>query len=223
MRRPAAFSPVWWQQWGLTAMLVFLVLALFVGAPLRTELGQLPFDLFFSLVLASGVIAFSRRRWLAGAVAVSGVIWLALRWSRYGSDQGVDGSGEAWLSLLTMLILTGLVLEHVFREGPITADRVRGAVAAYLLLGLVWTFGYILVDRFSPGAIQASGGSTLKNNAHFAYFSFVTLTTLGYGDTVPVLPVARSLAIAEALVGQLYPAILIARLVSLQISAREGR
>ena len=168
------------------------------------------------------MIAFSRRRWLAGAVAVSGVIWLALRWSRYGSDQGVDCAGEAWLSLLTLLILTGLVLEHVFREGPITADRVRGAVAAYLLLGLVWTFGYILVERFSPGAIQAGGGSP-KNSAHFAYFSFVTLTTLGYGDTVPVHPVARSLAIAEALVGQLYPAILIARLVSLQISAREGR
>ena len=55
------------------------------------------------------------------------------------------------------------------------------------------------------------------------YFSFVTLTTLGYGDTVPVHPVARSLAIAEALVGQLYPAILIGRLVSLQISARDGR
>jgi Ion channel len=201
VRRPAAFSPVWWQQWGLAAMLAFLVLALFVGAPLRTELGQLPFDLFFSLVLASGVIAFSRRRWLAGAVAVSGVIWLALRWSRYRSDQAVDGAGETWLSLLTLLILTGLVLEHVFREGPITADRVRGAVAA----------------------IQTSGGSPLKNNAHFAYFSFVTLTTLGYGDTVPILPVARALAIAEALVGQLYPAILIARLVSLQISAREGR
>ena len=49
MRRPAAFSPVWWQEWGLTAMLVFLVLALFVAAPLRTILGQLPFDLFFSL------------------------------------------------------------------------------------------------------------------------------------------------------------------------------
>ena len=69
-------------------MLGFLVLALFVGAPLRTVLGQLPFDLFFSLVLVSGVIAFSRRRWLAGAVAVSGVIWLALRWSQYRSDQG---------------------------------------------------------------------------------------------------------------------------------------
>ena len=150
------------------------------------------------------------------------MIWLALRWSRYRSDQGVHGAGETWLSLLTLLILTGLVLEHVFRDGPITADRVRGAVVAYLLVGLVWTFGYILVDHFSPGAIQA-GGSTLKNSTHFAYFSFVTLTTLGYGDTVPVHPVARAFAIAEALVGQLYPAILIGRLVSLQTSAREGR
>lgn len=203
-------------------MLVFLVLALFVAAPLRTLLGQLPFDLLFSLVLVSGVIAFSRRRWLAGAVAVCGVIWLALRWSRSASDQGVEVEGEAWLSLLTLLILTGLVLEHVFREGPITADRVRGAVTAYLLLGLAWTFGYILVEHFSPGSIQASGTAP-TNNAHFAYFSFATLTTLGYGDTVPVHPVARALAIAEALVGQLYPPILIGRLVSLQISARVGR
>jgi hypothetical protein len=201
-------------------MLVFLVLALFVAAPLDAVLGQLPFDVFFSLVLVSGVVAFSRRRWLAGAVAISGVVGLALRWVRYGSDQRLAGTWETWTSLLTMIILTGLVLEHVFREGPITGDRVRGAIAAYLLLGLIWTFAYVLVERFSPGAIQASGGSASNNNAHFAYYSFVTLTTLGYGDIVPVHPLARALALGEALVGQLYPAILIGRLVSLQISSR---
>jgi hypothetical protein len=204
-------------------MLAFLVLALFVAAPLDAVLGQLPFDLFFSLVLGSGVVAFSRRRWLAGAVALCGVGGLALRWARYGSGERLAGTWETWLSMLTMLILTGLVLEHVFREGPITGDRVRGAIAAYLLLGLVWTFAYVLIERFSPGAIRATEGAASNNNAHFAYYSFVTLTTLGYGDIVPVHPLARSLAIGEALVGQLYPAILIARLVSLQISSKEGR
>jgi hypothetical protein len=222
VRRPAAFSPVWWQERGLTAMLAFLVLALFIGAPLSHVLGQLPFDIFFSLLLVSGVVAFSRRRWLAGAVALSGVFGLALRWARFESGREVANAGETWLSLLTMLILTGLVLEHVFREGSITGDRIRGAIAAYLLLGLVWTFAYILVEHFSPGAIQSSGAAS-KDNAHFAYFSFVTLTTLGYGDIVPVHPLARTLAIGEALVGQLYLAILIGRLISLQIAARDQR
>ncbi len=126
------------------------------------------------------------------------------------------------LSMLLVAILTGLVLEHVFREGAITGDRIRGAVAAYLLLGLVWAFAYALVDRAFPGAIDLKNAVVLAQHKMqtFAYFSFVTLTTVGYGDITPVHPVARVLAAGEALVGQLYPAVLIGRLVSLQITAR---
>lgn len=224
MRRPAAFSQDWWQERGLTAMLVSLILALFVGAPLMAmaSVGPLPFDIFFTTLLLSGVIAFSRRRWLAIAISVIGFVVLVLRWGGYGAAEQRLALWDNVLSLLMLAILTGLVLEHVFRAGPITADRIRGAIAAYLLLGLVWAFAYALVDRFAPGGINMERAffSVHHKMQSFAYFSFVTLTTVGYGDITPVHPFARVLAVGEALVGQLYPAILIGRLVSLQITSR---
>ncbi len=224
MRRPAAFSSVWWQERGLTAMLVSMILALFVGGPLMAiaSVGPLPFDIFFTALLLSGVVAFSHRRWLAIAISVIGFVVLVLRWTSYGQGHGDLALWDNLLSMLTLAILTGLVLEHVFRAGPITGDRIRGAVAAYLLLGLVWAFAYALVERAFPGGMKMERAfrSVHHEMQSLAYFSFVTLTTLGYGDITPVHPAARMLAVAEALVGQLYPAILIGRLVSLEISAR---
>jgi voltage-gated potassium channel Kch len=126
------------------------------------------------------------------------------------------------LSLLAVLILTALVLTQVFRKGRITLHRVQGAVAAYLLLGFAWAIAYEFSLLLDPGAIRfpdASGVGFLLV-PRLLYFSFVTLTTVGYGDIVPVHPAVRSLAVTEALIGQLYPAVLIARLVSLEIVSR---
>jgi hypothetical protein len=205
-------------------MLVSLILALFVGGPLMAiaSVGPLPFDVFFTGLLLSGIVAFSRRRWLAIAISVIGFVVLTLRWTSYGLADGRLALWDNILSMLMLAILAGLVLEHVFRAGPITGDRIRGAIAAYLLLGLVWAFAYALVERAFPGGMKMERAfvSLHHQMQSFAYFSFVTLTTLGYGDITPVHPAARMLAVGEALVGQLYPAILIGRLVSLQISSR---
>jgi hypothetical protein len=219
MRRPAAFSAVWWQERGLTAMLVSMVVAIFVAGPLAASslTGQVLFDGCFAVLLVSGIVAFSRRRVIVAGVAAATVITLYLRWS----EGGEVTVGNDVLSLVTVVALTALVLEHVFRSGPITADRIRGAVLAYLLIGLVWTFAYQLTHKLSPGSFRFPDDGKAQDFMHgLGYFSFVTLTTLGYGDITPVHPFARSLAVAEALIGQLYPAILIGRLVSLQISSR---
>lgn len=219
MKPPAAFSPTWWEERGLTAMLISLVLAVFVASPLaatRTT-GKVLFDISFAALLVSGIVAFSRHRLLAIGVAAGTLATLTLRWS----GQGPVSVGADFLAMLTLATLTGLVLEHVFRSGPITGDRIRGAVLAYLLLGLVWAFAFDLSERLVPGSFRfaEAGGPSGFVMHGLGYFSFVTLTTVGYGDVTPLHPVARSLAIAEALIGQLYPAILIGRLVSLQISS----
>jgi voltage-gated potassium channel Kch len=96
----------------------------------------------------------------------------------------------------------------------VNVHRIQGAVAAYLLLGLSWALAYELV-ALRVGQAFSGAGLGAAERTSFIYFSFVTLTTVGYGDITPVHPVARSLAVAEALTGQLYPAILLARLVSL--------
>src|SRR5262249_16431504 len=106
--------------------------------------------------------------------------------------------------------------------GPITMHRARGAIAVYLLLGLIWAFGYRLVDIHIPGALHFNTLPTAHEGpmARYVYFSLVTLTSLGYGDIIPVHPLARSLAVCEGVVGQLYPAILIAGLVGMAWPSR---
>ncbi len=227
MRRPAAFSLAWWQEWGLTAMLVLLCLAIFVALPLEalrlvspTVAGGV-----LTLLLVSGVIAMTGR---GRATAVVGVVALSsfvARWITLIHPGPVVAIWDLALAILAISLLTGFVLRHVFREGPITADRIRGSILAYLLLGILWGLAYQLIDLCVPGAFRfpethVSGPGRL--NQSLVYFSYVTLTTVGYGDITPLYPVARTLAAAEALVGQLYPAILIGRLVSLQIASRSG-
>jgi len=103
---------------------------------------------------------------------------------------------------------------------------IRGAVAAYLLLGLTFAFAYEMITLKWPDAFTFANARPTMPDAlisHFVYFSFVTLTTLGYGDVTPNHPIARSLVTVEALIGQLFPAILLARLVSLELLHEERR
>jgi ion channel len=96
----------------------------------------------------------------------------------------------------------------------------------YMLIGLTWAGMYEIIHGVWPGAFRFSEPVPERRidlATSLAYFSFVTLTTMGYGDITPLHPVARSAAILEALVGQLFPAILIARLVSMELAARERR
>jgi hypothetical protein len=100
-----------------------------------------------------------------------------------------------------------------------------GSVAAYLLLGLIWSMAYHLIAICIPEAFFVQGpfaSSDLETlESHLFYFSFVTLTTLGYGDIVAVHPVARMLVILEGVTGQLFPVILISRLVSLHVQSKQ--
>jgi hypothetical protein len=100
-----------------------------------------------------------------------------------------------------------------------------GAVAAYLLIGMIWSVAYYLVALWIPGAFSIQGPFASSDSeslqSQLFYFSFVTLTTLGYGDIVAVHPIVRMLVILEGVVGQLFPAILIARLVSLQVQSKK--
>ena len=112
----------------------------------------------------------------------------------------------------------------MFGPGKVTHHRVIGAVFLYLDIGLVFVALFGFVALLVPNAFNNLG--TLRGNFAIAgnliYFSFVTLTTTGYGDIVPVDPYARGLANVEAIIGQIYPAILLARLVTLEL-VQEGK
>jgi Ion channel len=126
-----------------------------------------------------------------------------------------------WVNAIgTLLSISGLswvVVQMVFSPGPIDRHRIVGAVVLYLNLALAFDALFRLVAGISPGAFTglAPGLNMAELSGDLLYFSMTTLTTVGYGDIAPVHPVARSLANMEGLFGQLYPAIILARIMTL--------
>ena len=113
------------------------------------------------------------------------------------------------------IFLIYLIARYVFEQGHVTKDRLFGAASIYLLIGLFYTHVYLLLERVNPGSFSVGGdalGSTALEFRDFLYFSYATLTTLGYGDIAPITAYARSFALLEAILGVLTIGILIARL-----------
>jgi hypothetical protein len=210
---------------GLSAMLVLLVILIFVVQPLGEigVAGRAVTTLVFSLMLISSVWAVAGTRRSAVVVGVVVTATLLVRWLRLWLGSGSLVFPSALVSLVFCVVVALVVLAQVFRAGRITVHHVQGAVAAYLLLGMAWAFAYELVVFEWPAAfvMPAVDATTSRELiSHFVYFSFVTLTTVGYGDVTAIHPFARSLVTIEALVGQLFPAILLARLVSMELLHR---
>jgi hypothetical protein len=121
---------------------------------------------------------------------------------------------------MTYAIFYGFTISHVLRyvlmPGEVTADKIYGAIAGYILTGLLWTSLYLFLDIWRPGSFKGvQDSASLLAFPDLLYFSLTTLTTTGYGDIAPVTTHARSLAILEQLAGTFYIAILIARLTGL--------
>lgn len=225
MRHPLreALQRFWAADHGLSVFLALLVVVTLVlpAFGLVGALGGIARDLAFSALLVAGALSLPERRWLRRLVPPVAVLVLLVRWA-YVAGTTADLTVWRELSTLVMLILFAwVVTAQVYRRGPVTVHRIQGAVAVYLLLGLVWASAYELVHHLHPEAFAGSLGAASPQT--WIYFSFVTLTTTGYGDIAPVHPVARSLAVAEALTGQLYLAVTLARLVALHVGARDRR
>jgi len=213
----------WSQEHSLTALLVILIIRLFVLVPTRGGgfFITVTSDMIFYLILLAGLFTMAPNKpmlVLFSACLIIGIIahsaWLLLDLPSLAGWDFVFTT----LAVLGMLIVT---LRMVYMDGPVTAHRIRGAIAGYLLLGTLFAKTYALINHIVPGAfnipamlIQYYG----ESGEAFYYFSIVTLTTVGFGDVTAVAPLARSFVMAEALIGQLYPAILIARLVSLAVA-----
>ena len=209
----------------LSFFLAFLVLVTLVVPMIGlSRPGRIAIDLTFALMLLSGAIATVHKRLLMYLI-------IALTILEFTADMVVEfdpsfsfRGGDTALKVVGMVILVVMTLKQTFLPGPVTVHRVMGGVAAYLLIGVTWAFAYKLLMEMIPDAIHfqtpLAPGVPTGEPARLIYFSFETLTTLAYGDAYQVHRIARSLAISEALIGQLYPVILIATLVGMALQER---
>ena len=179
-------------------------------------------QVLFTLLLLSGLYAVSDgKRVLVVAAGFAGPALVFAWMGRFTANTALDGVGA--LLLAGFLVFTATqILKYIVRARRVTSELVFGAVCVYLMMGIVGALLFAVLDLWSPGslALPAGAGSGVGDATQFsavAYYSFVTLTTLGYGDITPVSRLARSLSTMEAVTGQLYLAVLVARMVGLQI------
>jgi hypothetical protein len=122
---------------------------------------------------------------------------------------------------LFLISVTYVLIQAVFRPGAVTLHRIRGSIAIYLNIALLFAFIYVNLIVHMANAFSTTSPLEERRFGEMLYFSLTTLTTTGYGDIVPVNPLARSLANLEAIIGQLFPATLIAALIGLHLSDRQ--
>jgi len=204
----------------LVALLAMLAVYPFLGEHVgaRWILDLVTLGVF---VASTTAIAGSRWRrvvlWSIGvpAVAISAVNRsFALAWV----DPFAYSARTLFFGFLIVVIFT-----DILRRREVTMDAVLGACNVYILLGITWGSLYALLHWFSPGAFSTSISGQPLNEFDLVYFSLIDLTSIGFGDIVPASPQARGLAAVQGLVGQLYLAIIIARLVGLDIASRINR
>ena len=128
------------------------------------------------------------------------------------------------VALLFYLFTTMLAFEALFTGEQIDLNMIMGSICVYILVGICWSIFYFFESVIHPGAFNGIDVEIGKSRfTDLLYYSYVTLSTLGYGDITPVTPIARTLAFLEALFGQFYIAILVASFVGLQISVRRSK
>jgi hypothetical protein len=201
----------------MLGLLVLLVVLVFVvpALPFEDNILQVAIDVTMTLVLLIGILAVAEHRGIALVLVALSLVAIAVRWAGMFMPAGLLHAARELSSLLAMLVLAVAVGISVFGRGMPAVDRILGAVVLYLLIGLEWAIAYAVVNGLVPDAFTGGAGMASFDMRHWVYFSFVTLTTVGYGDITPLARAAQSMAILEALVGQLYPAVILARLVSL--------
>jgi voltage-gated potassium channel len=212
---------------GRHAILLASLVVLIVALPIFRSVsgGAIRFSILLSLVLTAAVYVNGRRRWtLVAAIAVGGGAIAAVAFGEAtGSIAARILSGSLGLGLLSFT--TVLMLNTLVRAERVSLDTIVGGICVYLMIGLCFAMGYTLALIMDPSALMwggvALGDGTADASARSAkvlYFSFVTLTTLGFGDITPSGELTEMMVTAEAIIGQLYVAIFIARLMALYIA-----
>src|SRR5216110_2411105 len=203
-----------------TVQLLIALGLFFIWAPFVEEIkgGDLIISGLFSLVLLAGVLAVAERKRVLVIALVLAIPAVGGRWINHFRPDLVPPAVFLVGGLILIIFVVGHLLRFVLRAPVVTTDVLCASISAYLMLGLMWTMAYWLVDQLTPGgafSFNTNAGTRSMNGFNGFYFSFVTLSTVGYGDITPVSRIARWLAAMEAMTGLLYVAVLIARLVSL--------
>ncbi len=205
------------------ALLVFS-LALIVLSPVITgSASAYLIELIFDGILIAGVYSVGpgKHRW---PFLVLTVATLSIRWGEHLSGAPQLDVGALSITVLWLIYADAIIIGHLFKRRDVTVDTILGAMVAYLLVAVAFTLVFELIEIQRPGSFSGLADGPALNRQELTgsmmYLSLVCITTMGFGDIVPVSDLARPLTVLEGVFGQLYLAVMIARLVGLHIAGR---
>ena len=209
---------LWNKESGLSGMLLLLFSMHFILIPLFGSYSSIMvvLNIFWMLFIVAGIISLSKSKKQAIQISIIPFLFIVFGWINVFDSSPFLVIVDIVLTICTFCLLIWLVMLKVFEPGPITGYRVAGSIVVYMILAHLWSVIYLFLYQHIPGSFSLTlppfESNTLQ--ANFLYFSYITITTTGFGEIVPLHPFARSLVQVEAIIGVLYPVILIGRLVS---------
>src|SRR5437762_7008185 len=187
-----------------TVQLLIALALFFIWAPFVEEIegGELIVSGLFSLVLLAGVLTVADRKRVLVITIVLAIPAIAGRWINHFCPDLIPPAVFLVAGLILIAFVVGNLLRFVLRAPSVNTEVLCASISAYLMLGLMWTMAYWLVDQLTPGgafSFNTNTGTRSMNGFTGFYFSFITLSTVGYGDITPVSRIARWLAAMEAI------------------------
>lgn len=211
-----------WNNWLTQRRFLVLLISLLLLAlihPILSSLdlvgARLLLNIFLTIILFTSIYAVSHKKGLFIITLCLGIPSFGARWlvQFLGTSPGILVGILSMMAAFLIFVAVSM-LSHVLKDDAVTGEKISASICVYLLIGLVWACLFSLTYVLQPGSFQLENPKL----SDFVYYSYITLSTLGYGDITPLSPPARALAYVEAITGQIYLAVLIARLVALHIA-----
>ena len=216
----------WTQERSLTALLVYLLISILIWLPLSENEPWQEFvqDTIFNLILLAGcfsVVTTPSIKFVLYVLAINAFVFRGLE---FLNPHPVIVQIELYMSALFFLLLGSLTMKYVLEDDESTAYRIQGAIVVYVVFGIICALIYHAIYLSNRGAFNFTAlQDTSASYAYLLYFSFTIQTTVGPGDIYPISPWAKSIVIFESMFGMLYPVVIIARLVTLEIEHTKQR
>lgn len=207
---------------GFAILLLSMLVLVIASGFATTGIGELLSSIAASAVLLAGLISLYHNRVMVLIGCVLLVPALAARWTFFWLQGVALATVSIFFLLLFTVFNTSALFVYIQRRGSPSNDTVYGGICVYILLGYCFALVFMLLELLLPGSFHYAHHpptSTSEIQGTLIYFSFVTLTTVGFGDITPLTPPAKSLAMIEAVVGPMFVAVFIARLVGIRTSS----
>ena len=203
-------------------ILLCLILGLLVLVPIlnRFVAARVFLDIFLTAIAISMAYTISNKKGYVAAGVLLAIVMLASLWLQYFyQNKGILAIGMIAGALFIGVVIAS-ILVFLFKSKDVNREVIYTAILLYLLAALLWAFVFTFLELIDPASFNIDLSQPQSYLLVFQYYSFVTITTLGYGDITPVTEVAKAFSVLEAVVGQLYLVVAVAWLVGMHVSSK---